>query len=193
MSRALTTGALLLLLITACSAGDQPEADPTSTLPSPSPTRSRVETEPVDGEVDVQLVPVANDETVWNRPPPEPDSAAVDAVVDRVRAWLDGHLSDVQEGGEGGFDDVAAPGLLDGVAPTTVAAVTSALASPDRPVHRAAYGLQVAHGGAPQWVRASVHVTSKDGTMRSAQFIFEVVEDTVALVAAGPGAEEDRS
>lgn len=175
----------------ACSSGGDPEAGPTTA--SPSPTPSRIEAEPVRGEPQVQLFAVSNEQAVWGRDQAGVDPAAVDPIAGRITNWLNAHLSDLQVGGPGKLDEVAAAGLLEGTSPDAQTSVTTALASPDRLVESVSYQLVVAHTDSPQWVRATVEVTPRDGHPRTAHFVFEVAEDAVALVAAGPGAGEGES
>lgn len=175
----------------ACSGDGDPEAGPTTASPSPSP--SRIQAEPVEGERDVQLFAVSNEQAVWDRAQPEPDPAAIEQITNKVGNWLNAHLGDLQEGGPGRLDEVAASGLLESTAPDAQAAVTTSLASPDRLVDSATYQLVVAHTDAPQWVRATAQVAGRDGVSRTAHFVFEVAEGSIALVAAGPGPGEGES
>lgn len=124
---------------------------------------------------------------MWDRAEPEADPAAVEQAASRVAEWLDAHLTALQDGGKGRLQEVAAPGLLEGAPPEVVDAVTAALAGPDQPVGSATYLIRVAHTDAPQWVRATANVTSEEGETRTAQFVFEIAEDAIVLVAAGPG------
>lgn len=183
--------ALTVLVLTggavACSSGDgEPQAGPTSSSPSPV----RRSAGPVQGEREVETFAVSNEQAVWDRAQPEADPAAVQQAASRVADWLDAHLTALQDGGEGRLQEVAAPGLLEGAPPEVVDAVTTALAGPDRPVESATYMIRVAHTDAPQWVRATANVTGGQGGTRTAQFVFEIAEDAIVLVAAGPGEEQ---
>lgn len=171
----------------ACSNGEgEPEAGPTTSA-SPTPT-PRATTAPVRGDRRVETFAVSNEQAVWDRSQPDADPAAIEQAAVRVGDWFDAHLTALQDGSEGRLQEVAAPGLLDGAPPEVVAAVTTALAGPDQPVGSATYEILVAHTDAPQWVRATVTVTGEEGATRTAQFVFEIAEDAIVLIAAGPGA-----
>lgn len=185
--RRIVLSALLAALVVGaagCTRGGEPQAGPSTPTPAPTPTVG-----PVDGEGTVVVVTADNSSLVFNdRTTPEPDQAAIDAFAAQVEGWLDEHLTDLQDGEEGGLEDVAAAGLLDGADPATLDAVTSDLTSPDAPVDDARYHLVVAHSGQPLWLRAHVVVVDRDGAAREAGFVFTPTEDgDPELVALGPG------
>ena len=186
-SRSLLAALALLVLAVAgvgCSSGEAgPEAGPTSASPTPT---SRATAAPVRGDRQVETYAVSNEEAVWDRAQVEADPAAIEQAAGRVGDWLDAHLTALQDGGEGRLQEVAAAGLLDGAPPEVLDVVTTALAGPDRPVGSATYMIRVAHTDAPQWVRAHVDVKGREGGTRTAQFVFEIAEDSIVLVAAGP-------
>lgn len=149
--------------------------------PSPEPV-----VQPVVGARTVILEAVDAGPIVFHdRPPPEPDRTAIDAFATQVGDWLDAHLTDLQAGGDGRLDEVAAPGLLDGD-PATVLDVTAELTGPDRPVTDALYHVVVSHEGAPIWARVTVLVGTEGGATARVGFVFE---PGPRLVAAGPHPE----
>lgn len=172
-----------LLTLAGCTRGEEPQAAPTTPTPTPSPTA-----EPVDGEPTVTVVAADPNSLVFNdRATPEPDEAAIDAFAAQVERWLDEHLTSLQDGDEGRLEEVAASGLLDGVDPAMLDAVTSDLTSPDAPVERVRYHLVVAHSGQPVWMRARVTVVDRDGTAREVGFVFTPeAGGAPTLLAVGP-------
>ncbi|MDP9022997.1 MAG: hypothetical protein M3N57_09970, partial [Actinomycetota bacterium] len=115
-----------------------------------------------------------------------PDEAAIQAFVQGVEDWLNRHLTDLRAGGDGLLAEVAAPGVLDGGAPEAVAAVTTALAGPERPVSSATYRFLVAETGPPQWCRVTVDVAAPDGSVTAAEFVLTPGDPRPVLVGAGP-------
>ncbi|HEX2027957.1 MAG TPA: hypothetical protein VHF25_08165 [Nitriliruptorales bacterium] len=123
-----------------------------------------------------------------DQPAPPGDEAAIAAAVQRVTGWLDRHLTDLQSGGAGLLNEVAAPGLLDGAPPELTASVTTRLTDPDRPVRTALYHVVVAQEGPPQFVRVTAVVETEAATITRTGFVFGG-GDPLVLVAAG---SEDR-
>lgn len=169
----------------ACSSDGGPGAGPSA---SPSPTR--VQAEPVEGEVEVEVFDTSSSPVLRGGSGQEPDQEKVDALVEQLVSWLDDHLHDLQRGGQGDLEAVAADGLLDGADASTLAAVTSRLTSSDRPVDVAKYHVQIAHRGGPEWARVVAKVTGHDGQTRQAHFTFEVTDAQPLLVAAGPSLDD---
>lgn len=175
----------LILLAAACPTAGEPAVSP-----SPSPTRPATTPSPTPEAVrgHLTLVVDAADPgpiVFHDRPEPEPDGAAVEALAGQVTEWLDAHLTDLQAGGDGLLGDVAAPGLLTGASSDAVGAVTSGLASPGRPVAAAQYHVVVVHDGQPRYARATIAVRSSSGRVARGAFVF-VDRGELRLVATGP-------
>lgn len=145
---------------------------------------------PVDGDYFFDVVDTSSDPVLGRGSGRDPDQETIDAFADALVAWLNGHLGDLQSGGPGDLEAVAADGLLDGADDATVAAVTSRLADRDNPVEAAEYHIQIGHRGEPQWARADVRVTLRDGGTRRALFTFEAGDDGPILIAAGPSRDD---
>lgn len=149
----------------ACSSAP-PVTSPLAVAP-PSPPG------PVYGEANIDVVSSSAGPIVFhNRPAPPPDDAAIAAFAAGLVGWLDRHLTDLQAGGPGLLNEVAAPGLLDGASAGPVTAVTGALASPQRPVANAFYHVVVAQEGPPLWARVNVTVQALEGAPAYAGFVF---------------------
>lgn len=187
--------ALLVVSVGSCSRAEEPQASPTSA----SPTQTREPAEPleaVDGQVEVETVSVHAGEPVFNpgapqAAEPDVDTAAVDAFAEEIASWLDDHLDGLQQGGSGALEQVAAPGLLESDSRNATIGVTTALASPDRPVDGATYAVTVAVDGGPQWATVHVVVTPREGDPSAAQFTFTPGEEGPILEAAGPADIDD--
>jgi hypothetical protein len=110
----------------------------------------------------------------------------VDALAGSVRTWLDGHLDDLQNGGDGDLAAVALEGLLADADATLVQGVTRGLTSPDNPVRAVGYEFEVAHDGAPRWLRARIRVERHSGTSSEATFVFVPGDDGPVLIALEP-------
>jgi hypothetical protein len=91
--------------------------------------------------------------------------------------WVDGHLTDLQEGGPG---EGPATGL---VGPAELLL----LAEPDNPVRRARYLARVGTRGAPEWGELRVSVRLVDGSERTARLAFVPGDDGPVLIAAEDG------
>jgi hypothetical protein len=175
------------LLVAALLAGCASPADPTSDPPAADPDGPAVQ-----GEVTVRDMSVSNGPVVFtpgdpDHEPPETDAEDRERWVEAAVSWLDRHLSDLEEGGSGLLDEVAMGGMLDGDE-SAVAAISSDLASSERPVDAAAYELLVAVDGDVQWIRALVRTSTRDGDAETT-FVF-VPGDGIQLVAAGEGGLE---
>lgn len=177
--------ALATVAAAACTAAPEPSAGPSPTatpvVAAPSPTPPP----PVRGERVVRTRSVAPEPVVLNGGEQPPvDELLVRGFADAVASWLDAHLTDLQGGGEGLIERIAAPGLLR-TSPPALAAVTTDLAAEDRPVEAASYHLLVATDGEPVWLRATVETRGPDDRPATAEFLF-VPGQPVTLVAAGP-------
>ena len=128
------------------------------------------------GTVARNLIVVSSNANLFHnadRPPPEPDEGAIADFDLRIETWLNDHLNDLQGGGEGKLEDVAAPGLLDDAAPDVIAGISTELASEERPGLEATYKFTIAHAGIPEWIRADVYVrTDDEGSTQAASYIF---------------------
>lgn len=181
---------LTLAVASAACRGGDPE-------PAPTDTASPAVTTPgggaaVTGVAALEIKSVHHGPAVFNagdprHAAPPPDAAAINAFVVAVQGWLDRHLSDLQAGGQGLLGEVAAPGLVEGSSPEAVAAVTTALAGPERPVTAARYAFVVAETGGPQWLHVTADVDA-GGTVATAQFVLVPGDPHPTLVAAGPTA-----
>lgn len=187
LARRLAAVGALAVLVAGCRPVDEPPAPP-SPSPSPlSPSPPAPAPEAVRGHLTLVVDAADPGPIVFHdRSEPEPDGAAVEALAGHATGWLDAHLTDLQSGGDGRLDEVAAPGLLEGAPPGAVTAVTSALASPEQPVDAAQYHVVVVHDGPPRYARATVAVRSPSGRVTRGAFVF-VHREGLRLVAAGPG------
>lgn len=182
---------LPLLLTTVLVVGCSPDSGPGSDQPDASPTPAPdVPTRPpppedvagVVDEVTVNDLSISGsglypDGSGKDEPVPV-DQDAVDATVAAAVDWMDRHLTDLQDGGDG---LVVEAGLEGDPAP-----VSQGMAGPDHPVTQAEYVVTVGARGTPEWVRVSVIADREDGSM-SANFVFLPGGDGVTLLAAQPG------
>lgn len=168
---------------------DQIAAPSPSPSPTPTPSPTPVAHPPVTGEVEVETVvadsgPI-NFRSADNRSAtPATDEEAVAAFVDAVAAWLDDHLTSLQDEEGGLLDEVAADGMLDGADTDSTTALTGDLASREHPVGEASYHVVVAVAGAPVWAHVRADLTRQDGARRSAEFVFAAGDDGPLLIAA---------
>lgn len=183
----LAAAALAVVGLASCSTTVEKAAlpPPTSPMPKPSPTPTFALTE-VHGQRDVSVWSVSSDHILGRGDMTPPDDDAILAAVQTVGDWLDRHLDDLQRGGDGLLEEVAADGLLDGADPSVIAAATEDLAGGWEPVASARYELAVSHDGAPEWIEAIVHVTTQVDTTGDAVFVFAVDGDRPELVMFGP-------
>lgn len=179
----LLLAAVLATGAAACSS-DEPGPAPSATAsPSPTPVAG-----PVEGNAKVEIVSIAPSGVVpgggGGVNVPEVARRPSRSFAGAVTGWLDGHLTSLQEGSARG--SLQATGLLRGAARPARAAVTSALATPDRLVAKATYRIRVAALGQPRWAQARVIVTDVDGNRHTADFLFEPGKRGPKLIAAGP-------
>lgn len=149
--------------------------------PSPSPTPTA---EPVRGERLVRSVDIGDGALLGPDDRAEVDDAAVAAFAEAVFAWLDGHLTDLQAGGEGQLALV----LAEGLAPddrAVVPALTTALASPTLTVAAARYELTAFHDAGPQFAIVTVALADERGLTRSAALAFAASDDGRPVLVLG--------
>lgn len=158
-----------------------PPSAPPSPLPSPTPDLTPVAGERVPGAHWVDSSGLLT--------PAAPAIGPPDTVlpfVHEVGDWLDAHLDDLQRGGPGRLDEVAVDGLLAAAGADELAAVTTALASPDTPVAAAVYRLDASYAASTEWLAATVEVVSDTGATSAATLVFVPGGDGPALVLFGP-------
>lgn len=174
----------LLILLTAVTFAACSSAPPVTGPPAVAlPSRSG----PVRGEASIDVVSSSAGPIVFhNRAAPPPDDAAIAEFATGLVGWLDRHLSDLQAGGAGILNEVAAPGLLTGAPAEPVTAVGSALASPQRRVARAFYHVVVAQEGPPLWARVNVTVQTVEGAPAQAAFVFTPGPPLALVALQGP-------
>lgn len=183
------------LLLVGCSGGVTPDPAPpaASRAPAPSPAPSPTPAAPpaVTGAVTltaVHLEPAGQRLFPPGHPGDQPvavDEDAVHAFVGGIAGWLDAHLEALQRGAP---VDLPAELGTDAAAEAR-AAVTTALAGPERHVAGATYVVEVAVDGGPRWAHVTVQVLHPDGTSAAADLLFLPTDGAPELVAAGPAAE----
>lgn len=191
------TAATLLLLAVGCAPGNDPAAavpEPPGEVAAPAPVEDEVVATPALAPVAGERRPGAHWVDSSGLLTQQADAVgAADVVLPFVHAvgdWLDAHLDDLQRGGRGRLDDVAAPGLLATATDVDVAAVTSSLTSAAAPVASAVYRLDATYEDAPEWLTATVEVTRRDGTVGAATLVFVPGPSGPELVLFGPAAPD---
>jgi hypothetical protein len=186
VSAVLVVAAVVVLAVVYLASRSAPEPEPTA-----APT-SEQEPEPepepparVTGEYELAAI---RDVSVHGRrvfgssmpqdAPVTHDEGAVGAFVDQMAAWIDHHLTDLQEGGEG---LVAGSGLVGPHEGLT-------LTDPDHPVELAQYAMVVYAREAPEWARTNVVVARTDGSVLTADLVFLPGEQPALIAAEGDGA-----
>jgi hypothetical protein len=166
-------------------AGAVPEPDRTARAGTPVATAPAEDLVPVAGErlPGAHWVDASGLLTHDRAEAGDPD--VVLPFVHAVGDWLDAHLDDLQRGGDGRLDEVAPPALLATAGAADVLAVTTALASRDRPVATATYRLDASYAGDVEWLTATVEVTDPAGATRAATFVFTPKGDGPELVLLG--------
>lgn len=187
--RLLALVALLALSTSACRSGhdaavaDETAADPTvAASPTPSPDTPLVT---VVGERIPAAHWVSSGGVLTHRVPEVGSGDTVLPLVHAVGDWLDAHLDDLQRGGDGRLVEVADPGLLAAATPADLSAVTTDLASADRPVAAATYRLEGSYAAETEWLTATVEVTGRDGASRAATLVFVPTPEGPRLVLLG--------
>jgi hypothetical protein len=163
----------------------EPEPPPPVATPEPEPEPEPEPPGPVAGEYELLRVTglsvhgrrVFGDRMPQDAPV-EPDEVAVNDFVEAMVGWLDGHFTDLQDGGRGWAV------LADVVGPVEVISLTD----PDHPVAQARYEFVVWARVAPEWGRAAVELTLADGSIRTAALTFAAGEPPVLVAAEGEGA-----
>jgi hypothetical protein len=102
------------------------------------------------------------------------DDAAVTDFVAAMAIWLDDHLTDLQDGGEGAAASAGLSGPIEVVH----------LTDPEHPVAAASYLVRVGARGDPEWGEVQVSVERQDGSVRTATLALLPGEDAPRLVAA---------
>ena len=177
--------AIATLALGACSGDDDavaPSPSPTTETVSPTPTW---ELRPVVGERTVAIYPVNNGPVLGLGSPPEIEQAAVDTVAQAIGDFLDEHLDRLQHEGQGVLGRVADDAMR---ASGDVAAVATALSSPENPVKAARYHIDVYHDGPPLWASARVEVVHPDDHVATATMVFTIADDGSLRLTMG-GAE----
>lgn len=141
---------------------------------------------PVAGERRPAAHWVGSSGLLTQQAPEVPTGDVVLPLVHAVGDWLDGHLDDLQRGGDGHLEAVAPAALHAAATAEDLAAATTALASRDRPVAAAEYHLAGSFDEATEWVTATARVTGRDGQVTSATFVFVPGDAGPELVLFGP-------
>lgn len=158
---------------------DEGPRPPSRTEPFPEPSP-----QPVDGEMELaEVVDLSHTGarlfggSMQQSQPIQIDQEEVRAQAAAVADWLDRHLNDLQEGGDGGAVDA---GL---VGPAEVLTLTH----PDQLVVEASYDLVVYARGTTEWIRAVVTVTRRDDSTVGAQLVFLPGDPPRLIAAEGEG------
>jgi hypothetical protein len=188
-SALLVVAAVVVLAVAYLASWSAPESEPTAVPTSEPESEPEPEPEPeppgpVAGEYELAAI---RDVSVGGRrvfgssmpqdAPVAHDEAAVGAFVDQMAGWVDEHLTDLQDGGEG---LVPGSGL---VGPHEVLTLTD----PDHPVELAQYAMVVFAREEPEWARTNVVVTRADGSVLTADLVFVPGEPPTLVSAEGDG------
>jgi hypothetical protein len=103
------------------------------------------------------------------------DETQVELLLEDLAAWLDEHLTQLQDGDPGLVADADLTGP-DGLAD---------LAGPADIVQDASYRFVVAARGEPEWAEASVRVQREDGSVRRARLVFDADRELLAVQEMG--------
>ena len=90
------------------------------------------------------------------------DDEAVDGLVAAIAQWLDAHLNDLQDGGDGHVEEV---GLLGATGTGDLAGAGEVIATAD-------YTFHLGVRGTPEWVNVQVRVVTEDDDEHVADFAF---------------------
>jgi hypothetical protein len=191
-------GPVLLALSVVLAVGCSPDPEPTvapappaaaaadePTTAPPEDPQDQAPPPPVRGIVELMeadLSPVASglhpDGAGGDTPIPA-DRDAVDDAVAAATAWVDGHLTDLQEGGDGWLADTELTGEV---------AELAALTDPEHPVAAARYAVMVGVRGTPEWVQLQARVARDGADPTVATFVFVPDDrDGVRLLSAATG------
>lgn len=184
--------AVALLVLPACSGAHDPAgaAGEATQAPAPDPVASPTATEAPLVTVAGERAPAAH----WVNSAglltgATPEAGPGDAVLPLAHAvgdWLDGHLDDLQRGGGGHLDRVASEAFLATAAEADLAAISTDLAAPGRPVAAASYQLSGSYDETTEWLTATVQVTDRAGATNAATLVFVPGEAGPELVLFGP-------
>lgn len=149
-------------------------------FPVPEPEPEPEPPSPVEGEIaDIEVSDMSatgsrlfHEGSDGDEPVPVDDDA-VEEFVTAMAAWLDAHLTDLQDDG---------PGLVEGLAGDTEP-VAAGLSNPDAPVETATYRFLIAARGTPEWGSVVVAVHRGRGVTQQARYTF-VPGKQLTLVAA---------
>jgi hypothetical protein len=93
----------------------------------------------------------------------EIDEGEVEALIEDLAAWIDDHLTQLQDGEAGLVADAEVTGP-DGLAE---------LAGPADLVDEASYAFVIGARGEPEWAEVTVRVTREDDSTRRARMVFD--------------------
>lgn len=187
--------AALLVVPAGCSSGPRAVTDERAAAPSPGATDPTDATDattpgPVLPPVVGERVPAAHwvdsSGLLTQRAEEFGPSDTILPFAHLVGDWLDAHLDALQRGGPGRLGEVAPASLLAAATDADLATITSGLASPDAPVAAAVYRLGTTYHTGPEWLTATVEVTSVDGAVSAATLVFVPGPAGPELVLFGP-------
>jgi hypothetical protein len=173
-------GLAALVVVVFVLTGDEPEPEPEPPVAEPEPEpepEPPPPPPPVEGDAELaEIVDLSVTGTGLVASgssadaPVDIDHDAVDALVATIAGWLDAHLTDLQDRGDGLVAEVGLQGP-EGVGD---------LAGSGTVIEQANYRMAVGARGGPEWARVVVEVTDEDGGTHEAVFAF-VAEDEPAL------------
>jgi hypothetical protein len=177
--------AALVVVTVILLGGDDPEPEVTAPPEEPAEPEEPPEPEPPEPvEGSYELMGVRNLSITGTRlvRPGSRDDARVavdetevELLLEDLAAWLDEHLTQLQDGEAGLVADADLTGP-DGLAD---------LAGPADVVERATYRFVVAARGEPEWAEATVRVTREDGSVRRARLVFDADRELLAVQEMG--------
>jgi hypothetical protein len=177
--------AALVVVTVIMVGGDEPEPEvtaPPEEQPEPPEPPEPEPPEPVEGSYELlgvrnlsitgtQLVrPGSSDDARV-----EIDETQVELLMEDLTAWLDEHLTQLQDGHGGLVGD------LDLTGPDDLAD----LAGPADIVEEALYRFVIAARGDPEWAEVTVRVTREDGSIRRARLVFDADRELLAVQEMG--------
>lgn len=165
-----------LLAVAGCASNDPvaaaPSPSPTPVAPSPTPSPTPPPLEPVAGERQLTAADVGDGVLLGPDDREGVDEGAVQVFATAVFDWLDGHLDDLQRGGDGHLDAVLDAGLAASLDDAARAGLTTALASPATPVAAATYTLTAYHDATIEHAAVEISVTDRSGATRRTTLVF---------------------
>jgi hypothetical protein len=151
---------------------EEPEPEPAPPEPEPEPP------EPVEGATEllgVRDLSVTGSRLVHGGTGAdarvEIDEGEVEALIDDLAAWIDDHLTRLQDGEAGLVADAEVTGP-DGLAE---------LAGPADVVDEASYAFVIGARGEPEWAEVTVRVTREDDSTRRARLVFDADRQLLAV------------